>query len=147
MIDVSLKTEPLWPGWYTAEDSSILVVGGLHWRLSNRQRLWRPLTDIYETDEAFVVRVEVAGMREADFSINLQQRQLLISGVRGESRSDGNERRAYLQMEIPFGEFAIEVELPTPVQVEQVQATYQEGFLRVVLPKATSQNVVIITKE
>ena len=75
-----------------------------------RPHVWRPPTDVYETEDAIVVRVEIAGMREADFTVALVERSLLIRGV----RQDLTERRAYYQMEIPFGEFSTEVELPRP---------------------------------
>lgn len=104
-----------------------------------RTHMWRPPTDVYETEDAIVVRVEVAGMDEAEFTIILDERYLLIRGVRAESA----ERRAYHQMEIRFGEFATEIELPYTVVADQVEAVYKMGFLRVVLPKARPQKVRI----
>jgi HSP20 family protein len=108
-------------------------------RYALRSHMWRPPTDVYETDDAIVVRVEIAGMEEADFTIILDERSLLIRGVRAESA----ERRAYHQMEIRFGEFGTEIELPYPVAANQVEAVYGMGFLRVVLPKARPQNIQI----
>jgi HSP20 family protein len=55
--------------------------------------------------------------------------------VRG-SRQDIPERRAFHQMEIHFGEFSIELELPNYIETDQVQAVYSDGFLRIHLPKA-----------
>ncbi|HEX7975707.1 MAG TPA: Hsp20/alpha crystallin family protein [Anaerolineales bacterium] len=111
--------------------------GSPRWRVTVRTPVWRPPTDVYETDDRIVVRVEIAGMREADFSIELDDRFLLIRGV----RPDIAERRAYHQMEIRFGEFSIEVELPAPVISGEVKASYENGFLHVTLPKARSQQV------
>jgi HSP20 family molecular chaperone IbpA len=102
------------------------------WRMLNRPRLWSPPADVYETEDEIFVRLEVAGMREADFAVALYGRLLAISGV----RSDVNERRAYHRMEIPFGEFAIEIELPQAVDESRVEAVYTTGFLKIVLPKA-----------
>ena len=84
---------------------------GIHWRIAMRPHLWRPPTDMYETEEAIVIRVEIAGMREQDFNVALEDRTLTIRGI----RSDTSERRAFHQMEIPFGEFSTEVELPAPI--------------------------------
>jgi HSP20 family protein len=83
--------------------------------------------------------VEIAGMRNGNFSISLESRTVTIRGV----RSDVSERRAYQQMEIPFGEFGTEVELTTPVTAEAVEATYGDGFLKVVLPKARPQRITV----
>jgi HSP20 family protein len=105
-----------------------------HRRLAPITPIWRPPTDVYETESAFFVRVEIAGMSEDDFNIELEARSLSIQGV----RSDVSERRAFYQMEIPFGEFICSVELPAPVDASQVEAVYNQGFLRVTLPKARS---------
>ena len=98
-----------------------------------RSNIWSPPTDVYETEEAYVVRVEIAGMREDDFEVLLQNNTLLISG----SRPDLAERRAYQQMEIRFGKFSTALNLPGPVNIERARAEYKDGFLTVVLPKAT----------
>ena len=111
-----------------------------NWRLSMRTTAWRPPTDVYESEETLVVRVEIAGMREEDFAIQLNGRILTIRGA----RQDLPERRAFHQMEIRFGEFSIDLELPFQIDSEQVQATYSNGFLRVQLPKARPRQIPII---
>ncbi len=104
-----------------------------------RPSIWSPPTDIYETDDHFIVRVEIAGMREDDFEVAVENNILVIAG----RRADLNERRAYHQMEIRFGKFEIAVEIPVPVNLEQAAAEYHNGFLMVKLPKGTSnQNKV-----
>ena len=110
-----------------------------HNRLRRRLPVWRPPTDVYETQEAVVVRVEIAGMRETDFDIMLNNRQLVIRGVRNEA----SERRAYHQMEIRFGEFRSEVELPHPVELDQIKAVYNNGFLTIMMPIAQPHRVQI----
>lgn len=107
------------------------------WRLSMRSHAWRPPTDVYEREADVVVRVEIAGMKDDDFSISLTGRNLVIRGL----RPDVPERRAYHQMEIYFGEFVCEIELPCAVINDEVRAEYQRGFLRVVLPKRKAQKV------
>jgi HSP20 family protein len=85
-----------------------------------------------------VVLVEVAGVRQADFSVSLFERRLIISGVRADP---GPAQRAFHQMEIHFGEFRTEVELPLNVDDTRVDAEYSEGLLRVVLPKLKAQRI------
>lgn len=109
------------------------------WRLVRRSHAWRPPTDVLETDEAYVVVVEVAGMRGADISVTYNQRVLSIQGV----RVDTSPRKAYHQMEIAYGEFASEVRIPVPIETSEIEATYNDGFLRVILPKAQSREVPI----
>ena len=85
------------------------------------------------------MRVEIAGMREADFAINLVERSLVIRGT----RQDIQERRSYHQMEIPFGEFSTEIDLQVPIASDNIEAVYRDGFLRVTLPKARPQQIKI----
>ena len=108
-------------------------------RLTFRTHVWRPPTDVYETEDTIIVRIEIAGMREDDFSIVLDGRYLMVHGVRGETP----EKRAYHQMEIPFGEFKVDIELPHPVAASQIEAFYANGFLRVVLPKARPKKISV----
>ena len=120
-------------------DTQFIEVSPFGWRLITRSPAWRPPTDIFEVENTFVVRVEIAGMREENFSIELNGRNLTVRG----SRQDMPERRAFHQMEIHFGEFAIELELPNYIEADQVQAVYSDGFLRIHLPKARPRQIPI----
>jgi HSP20 family protein len=131
MISLSLKLDPQKPGYYILGEANWLGAESPLSRAQVRSHAWRPPTDMYETEDAIVIRVEIAGLNEQDFAIQLEGRNLSIRGV----RSDPPERRAYYQMEIRFGEFLSEMELPAPVIPEEVEATYREGFLRIALPK------------
>ena len=97
-----------------------------------RSSAWSPPTDVYETDESYMIRVELAGMREHDFEITVENGFLQISGT----RPDFPERRAYQQMEIRFGRFSTVVGIPGLVDVDSAHAQYEDGFLTVTLPKA-----------
>lgn len=107
-----------------------------------RPRPWRPPTDVFETEGALVVRVEVAGMRPGDFEVTLQDQVLLIRGVRYEPEG----ARAYHQMEIPFGEFEVVVYLPSQVEWTDTEAEYRDGFLLVRLRKARPFRVRVTRK-
>lgn len=97
-----------------------------------RSSIWSPPTDVYETEENYVIKVEIAGMRDEDFDVAFENNILMISGY----RSDLNERRAYHQMEIRFGRFELAVEVPVTVDIEKATAEYKDGFLTIMLPKA-----------
>jgi HSP20 family molecular chaperone IbpA len=113
--------------------------GKSNWRFTVYPRTWRPATDVFETDEEVVVRVEIAGMKESDFEISVNRNLLSISGARMENK----ERRAYQQMEIPFGEFSTEVEISSSVDIEKVTAKYENGFLWVFMPIAKPKKIKI----
>jgi len=113
------------------------------WVSAKQAKIWRPPTDVYETDDCVVVKVEIAGMEEDDFSISLQGKKLVIAGV----RQDPAAKLGYQQMEILYGEFETEVYLPRAVDDEGVEATYSNGFLHVQLPKAKPRMVHITLSE
>jgi len=103
------------------------------------QSIWSPPADVYETEEDYVVRVEIAGMRETDFDVIFDNGYLFISGI----RPDISERRAYHQMEIRFGKFSTSVAVPGPVDLDRSDAQYKDGFMVVVLSKAKSRDVIV----
>jgi HSP20 family protein len=107
-------------------------------RASRHGSLWTPPTDVYETEDQIVVQVEIAGVRQSDFVVSLLDRRLVVSGARADA---GPLRRAYHQMEVHFGDFRAEVELPAPVDETQVDAQYSDGFLRIVLPKLKPRRI------
>ncbi len=134
------KSEPAHPEADRSLETQFLEEKSFTWRFSARPSAWRPPTDVYETDSALIVRVEIPGMREADFAIEITGRTVSIRGLR---QDDIPERRAYHQMEIHFGEFDFEIELPFQIEANLVEAVYQNGFLRVTLPKARPRQVRI----
>jgi HSP20 family protein len=107
------------------------VVYGRQWSLSYQGRSWRPPTDVYETTEAVVVKMEIAGMGEEDFDITFANGVLLVEGA----RRDAAEKTGYHQLEIAYGDFSVEVQLPMPLLVDHITATYENGFLLISLPK------------
>jgi HSP20 family protein len=121
------------------EEIQSMSLNSTHWRLRMRSSAWRPPTDVYETEETIVIRVEIGGMREDDFDVELEGRVLSIKG----NRHDIPEQRGYHQVEIRFGEFYIEIHLPAPVDARGVTADYDNGFLLVTLPKARSRQIQI----
>jgi HSP20 family molecular chaperone IbpA len=118
-------------------------VPGQRWMPTGQQQIWRPPTDVYETDTCIVVKVEIAGMQEKDFVISLDSRRLIISGV----RHDPTAKVGYQQMEIMYGHFETDVHVPGAIDQDGIEATYQNGFLSVSLPKAAPRQVPIVNVE
>jgi HSP20 family protein len=116
-------------------------VAGQHWVSAARHKIWRPPTDVYETDDYVVVKVEIAGMNQKDFDISLNSKRLLISG----SRHDAAAKLGYQQMEILYGRFETDVHVPRAIDEDGVEATYQDGFLSVFLPKAKPRQVPVVS--
>lgn len=139
MIIVNLKSAGFQSSSLSQERTSYYVSGMVNWHFSGNPKFWRPPTDVYETEEKFIVRVEIAGMRDEDFSLNFDHHTLAISGTRPEII----EKRAFHQMEIFFGEFNTSIEILSPIDVENITAEYQDGFLKVFLPKTLAKHINI----
>jgi HSP20 family protein len=107
--------------------------------------LWHPPTDVYETDNAVVIKVEVAGLRAEDFLISFEDKILQIRG----QRPDTQRKTSAHCLEIPYGEFVSQVYLPGYYANDKIDANYENGFLTITLLKVTpdTQNIVIQTKD
>ncbi len=117
------------------------LMHAITWQVQVRSSNWSPPTDVFETENEYVVRLEIAGMRDADFEVTYEDGYLLIAGT----RPDVQERRAYHQMEIRFGRFSVTVGVPGPVDLDSSRADYLDGFLTVTLPKL--KPTFIVAKE
>ena len=121
------------------------VIPPRRWLPLRHIRTWRPPTDVYETNDCVVVKVEIAGMEEGEFTISLSNRNLTITGVRPDPLAEAEGLTlSYQQIEICYGEFKTEIYLPWPIVENQIEATYADGFLRVDLPKAKVQKVPVV---
>ncbi|HUS17309.1 MAG TPA: Hsp20/alpha crystallin family protein [Chloroflexia bacterium] len=94
---------------------------------------WQPPTDIYETPTHVVIKMEVAGMSDSSLQITIDDDLLAIRGRRVDDT--GRHKIGYHHMGISYGEFASEIQLPGPIDGDEVRADYNAGFLTVWLPK------------
>jgi HSP20 family protein len=94
-----------------------------------------PLADVEETDDAYVVELELPGVKKRDIDISLAGRRLTVTGERKEKERSGILRRRTRSV----GRFRFEVLLPGDVDEDGVTASLAEGELTVRVPKATSE--------
>jgi HSP20 family protein len=95
---------------------------------------WAPPLDLAQDKESLTVRVELPGMKKEEIELALHENTLSISGER-KREEEAQEGETY-RSERYFGRFARSITLPTPVDAAKVKATYQDGILTVLLPKA-----------
>ena len=110
----------------------------LRWGFQH-EAVWRPPTDVYETDDNAVVIVEIAGLREGDYDISLVGRTLVITG----ERRDPAEKLTYQQMEIRYGKFRTQVYLPWPIDSTDIAVSYEDGLLKIMLRKAQARRIPV----
>ncbi len=94
---------------------------------------WRPATDAYETEDSFVVQMELAGMDPGAIEVVTDGQVLTIRGVRQDIAPQG--KKHYHKMEINVGPFCRRIALPDDVVPGRAIARYQAGFLYVILPR------------
>ncbi len=102
---------------------------------------WTPSVNLYETDAAYLVCVDLAGVEKDKIDITVEDHILKIKGQRpvpspaeGETDLRGRRVRVHL-MEIDHGSFSRDVELPLDVLHDKIAARYRSGLLWIELPK------------
>ena len=101
-----------------------------------KELCWKPPTDVYETENDYVVIIELAQMKPEEVSITFQDGVLLIRGIR--KAVPPAERRRYHKMEINYGPFERKISVSDEVDIESLSASYRDGFLEIQLPKKSS---------
>ena len=101
---------------------------------------WTPNVNLYETDGAYLVCVDLAGVEKQKIDIEVVDGHLRLRGNRAvpmcEATSETGQTRLRMHlMEIDHGSFARDVELPQNVQRETISARYIDGMLWIELPK------------
>jgi len=94
---------------------------------------WEPPVDIYETDDALVLEVELPGVSTDAISVELHEHTLRLSGER--TREPAVKGGHYQRQEARYGAFQRAFRLPTIVDQARVKATYKNGVLALRLPK------------
>jgi HSP20 family protein len=97
-------------------------------------RAWAPALDIAERNDAYVVTVEVPGIKPEQLDITLENGALTISGER-RFESETKDKQFH-RIERRYGAFRRSISLPDRVKADAVEASFQDGLLQVVVPKA-----------
>jgi len=99
--------------------------------------IWAPTMDVFSRHGDLVIRAELPGVDpEGDIDITVQNGTLVIRGERKQERRDKDDR--LYQAETFYGAFMRTVPLPEGVNPSDIRATYENGILEVVVPKAAT---------
>lgn len=94
---------------------------------------WSPNVDIYDDRERLIVEAELPGMKRDDFEVSVENNVLTLKGERKfEKKTDGDN---YHRVERSYGSFTRQFTLPQTVTAEGASADFENGVLRVALPK------------
>ena len=94
---------------------------------------WAPSVDIFEDQEKLIVEAELPGMNREDFELSVENNVLTLKGERKFEKKD--ERDNYHRVERQYGSFVRQFTLPQTVTAEGATADFENGVLRVALPK------------
>jgi HSP20 family protein len=110
---------------------------GLHTQQQDKARArttaWAPALDISERKDAYLVTVELPGLKPEDLDITMEDGLLTIQGER-QLTSQSSEQRFH-RVERRYGAFRRSITLPAQVQAEQIEASFDNGVLQIVVPK------------
>jgi HSP20 family protein len=95
--------------------------------------IMNPSFDMAETDAAVEIKMDVPGVDAKDIDIQVNGNLLTISGNRREEKEE--KGKTYHRVERSYGSFSRSITLPCAVNEDKVAANYQEGVLKVTLPK------------
>lgn len=96
--------------------------------------LGKPAMDIKETEKELVAEVEAPGFDPEKFDVSVKDGVLRVKGQIDERKEE--KEKGYLRKEIRRGSFERAIRLPVPIKENEVEATYEKGVLKIVMPKA-----------
>lgn len=97
-------------------------------------QFFAPETNLAETDEGYEITVDLPGLKSEDFNLEFSDGQLWITGERQQEKEE--KGKTYHRVERSYGQFRRGISLGTDVDAEKIGATYKDGVLTVLVPKA-----------
>lgn len=96
--------------------------------------VWNPAVDVEEREGEFVVRVELPGVAKDDVHITTRENILTLRGEKKQQKE--TKESNYHRMERSYGSFQRSFTLPGTVKNDRIEASFKDGILEVVVPKA-----------
>ncbi|UOB17048.1 Hsp20/alpha crystallin family protein [Abyssalbus ytuae] len=94
-----------------------------------------PAVNVKETDNNFSIELAVPGMKKDDFNVEVDENILTISAETKTEKEDKAEDGKYMRKEFSYSTFKRSFTLPETVNDEEIKASYEDGVLKLVLPK------------
>jgi HSP20 family protein len=107
--------------------------------ITKEMQHFAPQVDIAETAKAFELSVAAPGMNKSDFKIDMNDGSITIKGER--KFVDEKEEKNYHSIETQYGSFSRTFHLPDNILEDKIEAIYQDGILKVVIPKDSKKEL------
>lgn len=92
-----------------------------------------PAVNVLDNDDEYIVEMAVPGLKKSDFDVNIDNQLLSISAESNTENEDTNEN--YTRREFGYSSFKRTFSLPETVETDKIKAKYEDGLLKVMLPK------------
>ena len=110
-----------------------------------RADVWQPPTDVYETENEIIIKVDIAGVEDGDMEVTIEDDFLRVRGYRTDCSAFS--KSAVHRMEIYCGEFETHVHLPHAVDADaDIECVYRLGMLTIELKKEAAYKVRVKTE-
>jgi HSP20 family protein len=133
-----VRWRPAWDTMTVQSDMNRLVNeffrGGNGHKNAWRKGSWAPAVDMYESDQALMLKAELPGFSPDDVHVEIKDNVLTIKGER--KRESDVKDKQYHRVERAYGAFQRSFKLPALVDANRAEATFKAGVLELKLPKA-----------
>mgnify|MGYP001121166250 CR=1 FL=1 len=96
-----------------------------------------PVMDVTETPEQFIIEAEVPGIQKENLKLSIKKDELVIEGEKKEENK--KEGESFLRIERSYGSFRRSIRLPSEIDQSKVKAKYENGVLKISLPKTEKE--------
>jgi HSP20 family protein len=108
------------------------------WRAPDNTVVWSPLMEMYTDRNNLVVRMEIPGAEASNIDAKIIGNDLVVRGERRAKQAYGNQD--YLRCEFSYGKFSRTIALPTEIRKNSIKASYDDGVLEILLPRAATSS-------
>ena len=103
------------------------------WEAPGASRHWVPEMDLVETEDSYLLKADLPGMKQEDVAIEFNDGTLTISGERKAEYE--RKEKGFFRLERSFGKFSRSLTLPDGVDPDRIDAAFHDGVLDVRIPK------------
>lgn len=103
-----------------------------------------PTCDVYEKDDNVIVECQIPGVKPEKVDIEVREDSVVIKGEKQEEKEV--KREDYYRRESAYGSFYRTIPLPVPIKNEKAKADFEDGVLKITLPKAVPTKKVKVVK-
>ncbi len=95
--------------------------------------IYQPLTEIRENEKAYIIKIQIPGIKKDDIQVELNENNLSVKAERNFECNKENE--SVLMSEFSYGQFVKTIEFAKDIDAEKAESEYKDGILKITLYK------------